>query len=190
VVDQLEDHHNEGLIRSYQWHVYQVTNRFLDGAAHRVVKMLQAAGYQAYPIHASQYHNIDRLNGITSNKMAAHLSGLGWIGKSILLVTPEFGPRVRWATVLTDAPLQPGMPMERRCGECTQCMDICPVSAFTGADFDTGKPRETFFNARACADYARHRHKTVMSKLADGNNCGLCVFVCPHGRENGPLNVS
>jgi len=186
VVNQIENHGNEGLIRSYQWHVYQITNRFLDGAAHRLTKILQAAGYQAYPVHASQYYNIEGLNGIISNKMAAHLSGLGWIGKSVLLVTPEFGPRVRWATVLTDAPLEAGEPMSRRCGDCTECLEICPVSAFTGADFSTDMPREAFFDARACADYARNRHKTVMSKLADGNNCGLCVFVCPYGWKTGP----
>ncbi len=34
------------------------------------------------------------------------MAGLGRIGKSCLLITPEAGPRVHWATVLTDAPMQ------------------------------------------------------------------------------------
>jgi epoxyqueuosine reductase QueG len=187
IVDQLEHHDHDGLIRSYQWHVYQVANRMLDGAALRITKALQGAGYEAYPIHAPQYYNIEGLHGIISNKMAAHLSGLGWIGKSVLLVTPEFGHRARWATVMTDAPLVPGKPMERRCGDCNRCVEICPVSAFTGADFDCNESRDVRFNARACFDYYNHRRKTVMSKLAEGNNCGLCVFVCPYGRK-GELN--
>lgn len=183
IVDQIKDQGNERLVRSYQWHIYEITGRFLDSVALQMTKMLQAAGYQAHPIHASQYMDADGLSGMISNKIAAHLSGLGWIGKSVLLVTPEAGPRARWATVLTDAPLEPGKPMERRCGDCTECVEICPVSAFTGVDFDPLEPREKRFDAHVCADYNKHRHSTVMSKLAAGSNCGLCVYICPHGRS-------
>ena len=47
----------------------------------------------------------ERQRAVFSNKLAAHLAGLGWIGKSCLLITPQVGPRVRWVSVLTEAPL-------------------------------------------------------------------------------------
>ncbi len=109
------------------------------------------------------------------------MAGLGWIGKSCLLVTPDHGPRVRWVTVLTDAPLEPtGSPMEPRCGECTACVDIYPVPAFTGRIFSPDEPREARFNAAACDRYFKEREKN------DGvATCGLCVWVSPHGRKAG-----
>jgi epoxyqueuosine reductase QueG len=85
---------------------------------------------------------------------------------------------VRWITVLTDALLSPtGRPLESRCGTCTACADICPVHAFTGRPFHEDEPREARFNAAACDRYFRD--------LEAGSGpvvCGLCLFVCPHGR--------
>ncbi len=102
-------------------------NQALDLIALRVANMLQRAGYGAFPVPASKRTDDEHICGVFSQKLAAHLAGLGWIGKSCLLVTPDHGPRVRWVTVLTDTPLKPtGFPMEPRCGKCTACVDICP----------------------------------------------------------------
>jgi epoxyqueuosine reductase QueG len=50
-------------------------------------------------------------------EMAAQLPGLGWIGRSCLLVTPEAGPEVRRFTVLTHSDLgKTGEAMGERCG--------------------------------------------------------------------------
>ncbi|MCK9565162.1 MAG: hypothetical protein M0Q43_03825 [Methanothrix sp.] len=69
----------------------------------------------------------ERVAVVFSHKLAAHMAGLGWIGKSCLLITPEAGPRVRWASVLTDAPMKAtGYAMAERCGECRKCVDVCP----------------------------------------------------------------
>ena len=89
----------------------------------------------AYPIPASQRNGRDRMQSIFSHRMAAHLAGLGWIGKNCCLITPIAGPRVRLVTVLTDAPLPPGSPMDSRCGDCTACVDACPPHAIKGRAF-------------------------------------------------------
>ena len=88
----------------------------------------------------------DRQLGFFSHKLAAHLAGLGWIGKSCLLVTLEVGPRVRWASVLTDAPLMAGEPLEERCGECRGCVEVCPAGAFSGRSFFFDEPRAARFD--------------------------------------------
>ena len=110
--------------------------------------------------------------------MAAHLAGLGWIGKSCLLVTPEAGPRVRWTTVLTDAPLKAGTPMEMRCGDCHECVDICPVKAFTGRNFIESEPREARYDARRCEKYLKGLEASTGYGV-----CGMCLYICPHGKK-------
>jgi epoxyqueuosine reductase len=95
----------------------------------------------------------DRELGLFSHKLVAHLAGLGWIGKSCLLVTLEVGPRVRWASVLTDAPLMAGEPLEERCGECRGCVEVCPVGAFSGRSFFSDEPRAARLDVFKCRYY-------------------------------------
>ena len=71
-------------------------------------------------------------------RIAAFICGLGEIGYSKLFLTPEFGPRQRFAYVLTDAPLEPDPLFEGGiCDRCMLCVKECPVGAI-GAD-DTVK---------------------------------------------------
>jgi epoxyqueuosine reductase QueG len=133
LVDMLEDTGDRTGASLYRHHSYDVVNAALDGMALRVANTIQHEGFRALPIPASKRASDELIAGVFSHKLAAHLAGLGWIGKSCLLVTPDHGPRVRWITVLTDAPLVlTGTPMKPRCGDCTACVDICPVRAFTG----------------------------------------------------------
>ncbi|AEG19249.1 4Fe-4S double cluster binding domain-containing protein [Methanobacterium paludis] len=178
IIDELPHRCERCVAVSYQ-HAYDVTNLRLDLITSRLSNSIQKDGYKALPIPASERCDDERICAVFSNKMAAHLAGLGWIGKSCLLITPEAGPRVRWATVLTDAPLSvTGEPMEERCGKCTDCMDICPVSAFTGRNFREDEPREARYNARKCEEYFEDMRKTGSTAV-----CGLCVYVCPHGQK-------
>jgi len=183
IVDQLPQRADLAVAMIYRHHCYDLVNQRLDHIASRLSGVLQREGYRALPVPASQSVDEERLRGIFSHKMAAHLAGLGWIGKSCLLVTPEVGPRVRWATVLTDAPLKAtGEPMEERCGNCQQCVEICPPRAFTGQPFREGEPRDVRFAAHKCQEYS------VETKEATGlRTCGLCLYVCPHGRKRGPF---
>jgi epoxyqueuosine reductase QueG len=178
VVDQLYRHEEPSAIYSYRG-LYNSANANLDRAALLVAKKIQEAGFNAYPIPASQTIDERKLEGAISHKLSAHLSGLGWIGKSCLLITPKYGPRVRFATVLTDAPLEAGRLMRNECGDCSECVDICPPGAFTGVAFDPSEPRDVRFRAHQCRDYTQRRQ----NQLGEGL-CGLCVYVCPYGRNN------
>jgi epoxyqueuosine reductase QueG len=182
VVDQLSQRAIHAVAMNYRHHCYDVVNQRLDHAASRLSGVLQREGFRALPVPASQTVDSERLCGIFSHKMAAHLAGLGWIGKSCLLVTPEVGPRVRWATVLTDAPLRvTGEPMDERCGACQQCVEICPPRAFTGQPFRAKEPREARFEAHKCDQYFDDMKETTGMSV-----CGLCLYICPHGRESRP----
>lgn len=179
LVELLPDRERNGGGMIYRYHTYDVVNAALDQVALRVANVLQGAGYRAFPVAASRRTDDARICGPFSHKLAAHLAGLGWIGRSCLLVTPGHGPRVRWVTVLTDAPLAPtGTPGENAgCGECQACVDACPVHAFTGRLFDENEPREARFDAAACDSFFKAEEKRTGMAV-----CGMCLLVCPYGR--------
>lgn len=176
IVDQLPHRENRSVAVNYRHHGYDIINRRLDLLASRLSSQIQGEGFRALPIPASERYDDERICAVLSHKLTAHLAGHGWIGKSCLLVTPKAGPRVRWITILTDAPLEvTGRMMEDHCKDCTECVDICPVSAFTGTPFSADDPREVRYDARKCEKYLENGEEWAV--------CGLCVYVCPHGRN-------
>ncbi|HNU80607.1 MAG TPA: 4Fe-4S double cluster binding domain-containing protein [Bacillota bacterium] len=180
IVDRLpyREQYNDAL--NYKHFAYDVINQRLDLAASMLASLIQEKGYRVLPVPASGTIDHDRIYGAFSHKLGARLCGFGWIGKNCLLITPQYGPRVRWVSVLTDAPLQPtgeGI-MESRCGECTACADICPVNAIRGKTFSENEPREVRFDAHKCEAY--FNSLTSAGKLYV---CGMCLYACPHGRK-------
>ena len=179
IVDRLSPRPDRETAKLYRHHSYVEVNGRLGEIAGKLAAVLTELGYRALPLSASTEEEDERLSAAFSHKIAAHLAGLGWIGKSCLLVTPTMGPRVRWATALIDAPLETaGDVMKQRCGSCSRCVDICPPKAFTGRDFDPSEPRQSRYDACACDDH----FKTLDAQDADSSVCGLCLWVCPFGR--------
>lgn len=179
IVDQLPRMYDRSVALNNKLHAYTFINQRLDLAASQISSHIQKLGYRVLPLPAAERIDDEKMCAAFSHKMGANLAGLGWIGKSCLLVTPDDGPRVRWTTVLTDAPLEPtGKPLDQQCGNCSACVDICPVKAFTGRAFIKGEPREARYDARKCED----NFKTMKNQgLIDV--CGLCLYVCPYGRK-------
>lgn len=172
-VEELADRDNRGAALTYHYLIYEIVNRQLNAKALAVAARLQAAGAAAYVVPASQLLDKEHLAGLISQKLPAHLAGHGFIGKSCLLVTPRYGARVRFATVLTSADLPADAPGEGTCGACRDCVDACPPHAFTGVEFRPEDPREVRFKAELCDRYMQYRENTVGAKV-----CGQCVLAC------------
>lgn len=117
-----------------------------------------------------------------SHKMAATRAGLGWIGKTDLLVSERFGPRIRLATVLTNYPFAHiGVPItESRCGTCDLCIRACPGQAANGKLWKAALDRDEFYDAFKCWDACRKLSWEKLNKKV--SLCGICVSVCPFGK--------
>lgn len=154
------------------YHHYRQVNTALDQAALLIAGRIQRAGYRALPVPASQILDWERLRAHLSHREIAWLAGLGWRGRNNLLVTAEHGSMIRFATVLTDAPLPPPARdrLETGCGDCTACVGACPVGAI---DMDP----ERFALDRCAAQLRRFSRSEKLNTMI----CGLCVKVCAGG---------
>jgi epoxyqueuosine reductase len=167
----------EGPTHTYLYY-YKILNAKLDDIALQVAIELEKEGYRSFPVPASQRVTDDRLAGIFSHRMAAHLSGLGWIGKNSSLITREYGPRLRLVTILTDAPLPYDAPFEGDlCGECTKCVVACPSGAVVGNPFREDDPLEKRFIGQLCDVHLSRVRNTFGKRI-----CGKCLASCPYGK--------
>lgn len=159
-------------------HAYDTANSLLDHLAMRTANLVEKAGGKALAIPASCTLDRKDHRGSVSHKAVARLAGLGWIGKNILLVNPEFGPRLRFATVLTDLELEADAPLDRDCGACTKCTDACPAKAIKGV---VARPYPE--TREVCVDLAACAAKLTEFKAEVGKDiCGVCIRVCPFAR--------
>jgi epoxyqueuosine reductase len=109
-------------------------------------------------------------------KDAAVLAGLGSIGRNNLVITPEFGPRVRfralWVDIETEAPARPAP--EAGCETCDRpCEERCPQNALEGGAYSRSRCM-----ARMDADKAAPDAGGVV------DHCRVCELVCPAHRKN------
>jgi len=122
--------------------------------------------------------NEEDLLAVFSFKYAAVNAGLGWIGKNDVLITEEYGPRVRLSAVLIDYPFMPGERItESRCGTCTKCVDICPHKALNGVNWDIDAQRSEIIDYHLC----NKKRSVYMESIGRKHACGLCMVVCPYG---------
>ncbi len=152
---------------------YLRLNAALDDATGTLVDVLNAHGRAAERVAATT----DDGNGGRPfpHKTAATSAGLGWIGKTALFVSPEFGPAVRLATVFTDLELPTGDPVrESLCGACRACVDACPAGCGRDVVWRPGMARELLFDAAAC------RHHMARFTSLESQICGICIAACPY----------
>jgi epoxyqueuosine reductase QueG len=156
---------------------YEKVNHLLDKLAEMAVQKLEEYGYDAVYRKASAHYDAATLSTVLPHKTVATRAGLGWIGKCALLITPEFGSAVRLNSVLTNAPLETGNPINHsECGNCSRCVDCCPGKAPSGKKWDVLLKREDFFNAFNCSKTAKEQAAVIG---IDRTICGRCIAACP-----------
>ncbi len=168
---------NEGTVR----HLLSLKNR-----ASRILKE-EGYKYLSIPADSDRIKNafIAKLYPLFPHKIAATSAGLGWIGRNGLLINPDYGPRLSFATVLTDAPLKTSSPIEKsRCGKCRLCVEHCPSKSITGEEWSRKTPYIELVKLKDCRSFKKE------TKELDGKpNCGLCINICPFGRKEFKTKV-
>ena len=159
---------------------YKRVNELLAHIGGATASSLKASGYKAVavkPTVGGRGLDYDTLVTSLPHKTVATRAGLGWIGKSALLITEKYGAAVRLATVLTDAEFEVGEPVNSsRCGDCQKCVKCCPGKAISGKNWEAGLKREVMYDAFVCCDTTRGLAKRIGVTSVI---CGICINVCP-----------
>ena len=131
-------------------------NREVSWIAYKMAKFLRLHGWKSFYLPHKQ--NARFRTAPFYHMPAMYLAGLGTLGLNCSILTPQFGPRVKVTSIITDCPLPAGSVMEEAmCTRCGLCVKNCPLGAIDGAGWK---------NPFACASYGC---------------CGTCIAICPVG---------
>ena len=131
------EHGQSQIMESYD--VQMVMNSKLDHISFSIANFLDEKGFPSVPIVSSniwRYRNYKELDAVFSPDMShiyasvcAGLTEMGWSG---LAISPEYGPRNRFVSIITEAELEP-TPLysgEKLCDMCGECVKYCPADAY------------------------------------------------------------
>ncbi len=176
--------HRKDLLQNYfyQQTGYNMVNDLLNRLALSMSNFLEYRGYLSLFFPATYgsdvWEFIQRAIpsrwGLFSQRHAAVLAGLGEFGLNNVVVTPQYGPRIRFNSVITEAELTPGTLLEQKVclGEdCSICLQNCPGALSLRLDFD---PEAVWYNTPARTDM------DACQKAWSLQYClGRCIKVCP-----------
>ncbi len=140
------------------------------------------------------YSAISCGNDIVISVPVAIDAGLGQYGRNGLLITKEFGPRVRLAKVITDMPLIPDEPdlkfaksVVRFCEVCEKCAHTCPSQSIA-----YGKERtwsgKTISNNPGIKKWYINPETCYGFWVENGSDCSNCIRSCPYNKPNSLLH--
>ena len=148
-----------------------IVNGHLDWESYKLVKDLHKLDYSGIPLTAGDAPFDTRyLEGMLSYKEAAVIAGMGVTGWNTMLLTPEFGARVRLSCVVTDASLKNTISSNDYvpCSDCKgACVKVCPVEALK----QPGEDEICSIDKYLCNTY-----------LVSSGGCSECLRVCPADR--------
>ncbi|MFQ6075285.1 MAG: reductive dehalogenase [Candidatus Bathyarchaeia archaeon] len=144
----------------------------------QLAQYIRGIGYPAYA------HGNERVLNIP----IAIDAGLGELGRNGLLITPQFGPRVRLCSVTTDLPLKPDKPIDIGiqgfCEKCERCAKMCPAQAIKhGRRTAT---RKNVSNRGGIMRWPVDAERCLAfwgANKAEWQNCGVCISVCPWNED-------
>lgn len=135
-------------------------------------------GYDAFALTMTRNEcDMEKLLSKLPYKTIATKSGLGWIGRSALFITPEYGSAVALGAILTDMPVEFGKPItDSECDECSNCQEACPVNAINPQKWNDRLNREDIIDIETCSEYIIDQYKA-------GLGCTKCMSECKLTQE-------
>lgn len=171
---------------------FRYTSEELNICANKIARFLVRKGFPSQPIFYSEFERLyakkpEKFDGLDvkspvffdemSFKHAAVEAGMGRFGLNRLLLTPEYGARVRLLMILTEAKvtyddkIKEELCNPEECGY--KCVDACPPHALKK---EWAVEMGDRLDKISCANY-------MFVELAP-LRCGLCVSSCPVGQES------
>lgn len=153
-------------------------NLKLNEICYEVSKYIEDRGYVALPVffvyQTFLRPDTPNFNAVLDTKWLAYVpaaaeAGLGEVGFNHLLLTPEYGAKVRLTAVVTDAPLVPDRKKEDGlCPgvSCNLCAEACPVGAISPQGIDKAR----------C-----HNYIDANQEVLGYSFCAMCIRACPVG---------
>jgi len=139
---------------------------YLEKIAYDVMGYLEEKKMRCLVIHPEDEYDPENRMGLLSLKILTKEAGIGWQGRSFLIVSPEYGPIHRLIAMLTNMKLNPDKPLKNLCKNCTVCIDKCPKKSLTLCQFDNHpNSRQDVLDIKSC--------------LGD-NGCMVCILKCPY----------
>ncbi len=114
----------------------------------------------------------------------AKRSGLGWIGKNTLLLSPKKGSFFFLAELIVDVEFEYDVPLKDFCGSCRRCIDACPTEAISENGY--------LMDGSKCISYLTIELREEIPKEFAGKmenwvfGCDICQDVCPWNRFSKP----
>lgn len=114
----------------------------------------------------------------------AKRSGLGWVGKNTLLLSPVKGSWFFLGEIILDLELSYDLPIKDHCGTCTRCIEACPTEAIS--------PQGYVMDGSKCISYLTIELKETIPESFKGKmenwafGCDICQQVCPWNRFSTP----
>lgn len=136
-------------------------------------KYIKNLGYNVFALTMDRNEcDMKKLLSILPYKTIATKSGMGWIGRSALFVTPEYGSAVALGGILTDMPLELGVPItDSQCDDCENCQNACPVDAINPQKWNDRLNREDIIDIETCREY-------IVDQYKNGLGCTKCMCEC------------
>lgn len=103
-------------------------------------------------------------------------SGIGFLAKSAMVISPSHGPYLQLAELLTGEDLPFDAPSPGSCGSCTACLDACPTGAIT-APFQVDARRCLSYTTVELRGFADRELREAQGDWLFG--CDVCLEVCP-----------
>jgi len=121
-------------------------------------------------------------------------AGLGELGRNGLLITPQYGPRVRVCKIFTDLPMEHDNPVEfgvkQFCKKCKLCAKYCETGAISMADEPSFEVVCRSNNPGALKWYV-DVERCYLFWCENGTDCSTCIKVCPYNVASaGKANLS
>lgn len=139
------------------------------GIVSELAAKLRQAGYRA-ELLIDDNRLVDRA--------AAARAGIGWVGKSTMVLAPGHGPWMLLGLVVTDAPLTISAPMQRGCGTCVACFPACPTEALSDTGLDARRCLSTWLQAPGSIP---QWIRPLLGRRIYG--CDDCLTACPPGKR-------